>query len=112
HLAEDGVKLEFGELPFAYIRFPEPYKSLPQQVFPDQNGQNKEQALADFLSAARARISKLGVRTTADVFGLVTSVPNALEVGQQWEHLAAVTDVLLPMVYPSHYPAGSPHVAP
>jgi hypothetical protein len=51
------------------------------------------------------------VRTTADIFGLVTSVPNALEVGQQWEHLAPVTDVLLPMVYPSHYPAGSLDVA-
>jgi hypothetical protein len=41
------------------------------------------------------------------VFGLVTSVPGALEVGQQWEALASVTDVLLPMVYPSHYPRGS-----
>ena len=111
HVAEDAVKLGFGEVQFDYIRFPEPYKSLPQQVFPDQNGQNKEQALADFLSMARSRISKLGVRTTADVFGLVTSVPNGLEVGQQWEHLAPVADVLLPMVYPSHYPAGSLNVA-
>jgi hypothetical protein len=111
HVAEDAVRLGFGEVQFDYIRFPEPYKSLAPQVFPDQNGQNKEQALADFLSTARARLAKLGVRTTADIFGLVTSVPNALEVGQQWEHLAPVTDVLLPMVYPSHYPAGSLDVA-
>jgi len=111
HVAEDAVKLGFGEVQFDYIRFPEPYKSLPPQVFPDQNGQNKEQALADFLSMARSRLSKLGVRTTADIFGLVTSVPNALEVGQQWEHLAPVTDVLLPMTYPSHYPPGSLNVA-
>jgi hypothetical protein len=111
HVAEDAVRLGFAEVQFDYIRFPEPYKSLPPQVFPDQNGQNKEQALADFLSLARSRISKLGVRTTADVFGLVTSVPKALEVGQQWEHLAPVTDVLLPMVYPSHYPPGSLDVA-
>jgi hypothetical protein len=110
-VAEDVVKLGFGEVQFDYIRFPEPYKSLPPQVFPDQNGQNKEQALADFLSQAHARLSKLGVRTTADIFGLVTSVPNALEVGQQWEHLAPVTDVLLPMTYPSHYPPGSLNVA-
>jgi hypothetical protein len=111
HVAEDAVKLGFGEVQFDYIRFPEPYKSLPPQVFPDQNGQNKEQALADFLSLAHSRLSKLGVRTTADIFGLVTSVPNALEVGQQWEHLAPVTDVLLPMTYPSHYPPGSLNVA-
>ena len=111
HVAEDAVKLGFGEVQFDYIRFPEPYKSLPPQVFPDQNGQNKEQALADFLALAHSRLSKLGVRTTADIFGLVTSVPNALEVGQQWEHLAPVTDVLLPMTYPSHYPPGSLNVA-
>ncbi len=111
HVAEDAVKLGFGEVQFDYIRFPEPYKSLPPQVFPDQNGQNKEQALADFLSAAHTRLSKLGVRTTADIFGLVTTVPNALEVGQQWEHLAPVTDVLLPMTYPSHYPPGSLNIA-
>ena len=111
HVAEDAVRLGFGEVQFDYIRFPEPYKSLPPQVFPDQNGQNKEQALADFLALAHARLSKLGVRTTADIFGLVTSVPNALEVGQQWEHLAPVTDVLLPMTYPSHYPPGSLNVA-
>lgn len=113
HVAEDAVKLGFGEVQFDYIRFPEPYKSLPPQVFPDQNGRNqdKAQALADFLAMAHSRLSKLGVRTTADIFGLVTSVPNALEVGQQWEHLAPVTDVLLPMVYPSHYPPGSLNVA-
>ncbi len=111
HVAEDMANLGFNEVQFDYIRFPEPYKSLPPQVFPDQNGQNKEQALADFLALAHTRLSKLGVRTTADIFGLVTTVPNALEVGQQWEHLAPVTDVLLPMTYPSHYPPGSLNIA-
>jgi hypothetical protein len=106
-VAEEVVKLGFGEVQFDYIRFPEPYKSLPQQVFPQQGNQVKEEALAQYLTLARSRLSKLGVRTTADIFGLVTTVPGALEVGQQWEKLAPVTDVLLPMTYPSHYPRGS-----
>lgn len=106
-VAEEAVKLGFGEVQFDYIRFPEPYKSLPQQVFPGQGSQIKEQALAEYLKLAHARLSKLGVRTTADIFGLVTTVPGALEVGQHWELLAPVTDVLLPMTYPSHYPPGS-----
>jgi hypothetical protein len=63
--------------------------------------------LAEFLNAANARIDKLGVRTTADIFGLVTTVQGALEVGQAWEPLTKSVDVLLPMVYPSHYPRGS-----
>ena len=106
-VAEEAVKLGFGEVQFDYIRFPEPYKSLPQQVFPGSNNEPKPAALAEYLSTARARLSKLGVRTTADIFGLVTTVPGALEVGQEWEKVAPVTDVLLPMVYPSHYPPGS-----
>src|SRR5690242_2978400 len=33
-VAEELVKLGFGEIQFDYIRFPEPYPSLPKQVFP------------------------------------------------------------------------------
>ena len=106
-VAEEAIKMGFGEVQFDYIRFPEPYKSLPPQVFPEQNGRTKQQALSEFLNAANKRIDKYGVRTTADIFGLVTTVKGALEVGQEWEPLTKSVDVLLPMVYPSHYPHGS-----
>lgn len=106
-VAEEAVRMGFGEIQFDYIRFPEPYKSLPPQTFPEQNGRTKTAALAEFLQAANTRLDKLGVRTTADVFGLVTTVRGALEVGQAWEPLARAVDVLLPMTYPSHYPRGS-----
>ncbi|HJP85420.1 MAG TPA: putative glycoside hydrolase [Gemmatimonadaceae bacterium] len=116
-VAEDAIKMGFGEIQFDYIRFPEPFKSLPQQVFPEQNGRSKPQVLAEFLKTARERFAKLGIRTTADIFGLVTTVGGALEVGQQWEHISPNVDVVLPMVYPSHYPPGSfqlprPNAAP
>jgi hypothetical protein len=106
-VAEEMVRLGFGEVQFDYVRFPEPYKSLPPQIFPDQGSQTKETALAEFLKMARSRIDKLGGRTTADIFGLVTTVPGALEVGQKFELLSPAADVLLPMTYPSHYPPGS-----
>jgi hypothetical protein len=106
-VAEELVKLGFGEVQFDYIRFPEPYPSLPKQVFPDSKDVTKPNALAAFLKEARTRLNKLGVRSTADIFGLVTTVNGPLEVGQEWEKLAPNTDVLLPMVYPSHYPHGS-----
>jgi hypothetical protein len=116
-VAEEAIKLGFGEIQFDYIRFPEPYKSLPPQVFPDQKGRSKPQVLSEFLDAARARFAKMGVRTTADIFGLVTTVGGALEVGQKWEPISQSVDVVLPMVYPSHYPRGSfqlphPNAAP
>jgi hypothetical protein len=106
-VAEEAVKLGFGEVQFDYIRFPEPYKSLPQQNFPNEKGRTKPAVLGEFLRAARARLAKLGVRTTADIFGLVTTVNGALEVGQEWEKIAPAVDVVLPMTYPSHYPHGS-----
>lgn len=97
----------FGEIQFDYIRFPEPYKSLPQQVFPEAAGRTKAAALHAFLKEARERYDRRGVRMTADIFGLVTTVRGALEVGQDWEQISPVVDVVLPMVYPALYPSGS-----
>jgi hypothetical protein len=105
-VAEELVRLGFGEIQWDYIRFPEPYKSLPTQVFPGAT-LSKPEALAEFLKLARERLNKIGVRSTADIFGLVTTVRGPLEVGQYWEKLSPFADVLLPMVYPSHYPHGS-----
>jgi hypothetical protein len=105
-VAEELVRLGFGEIQFDYIRFPEPFPSLPQQVFPDSKGESKPEAIASFLKEARARINKLGVRSTADIFGLTTTVGGPLEVGQWWEKISPNVDVVLPMVYPSHYPHG------
>ena len=110
-VAEELAKLGFAEIQFDYIRFPEPYKSLPPQVFPDSKGISKENALAAYLKEAKERLNKLGVRSTADIFGLVTSVGGALEVGQQWEKISPNVDAVLPMVYPSHYPRGELGVA-
>ena len=106
-IAEELAKLGFGEIQFDYIRFPEPYKSLPPQVFPDSKGVSKPDNLAAYLKEAKTRLNALGVRSTADIFGLVTTVKGPLEIGQWWEKVAPVTDVVLPMVYPSHYPRGS-----
>jgi hypothetical protein len=106
-VADEAVKMGFGEIQFDYVRFPEPYKSLPPQVFPEAAGRSKADALNDLLKTARARYNKMGVRMTADIFGLVTTVRGPLEVGQDWEKISPVVDVVLPMVYPSLYPHGA-----
>ena len=106
-VAEEVTRLGFDEIQWDYIRFPEPYRSLPPQVFPNAEGRSKTQALIGFLELAKKRLNALGVGSTADVFGLVTTVNGALEIGQAWEPLSPVTDVMLPMTYPSHYPRGA-----
>jgi hypothetical protein len=106
-VAEELARMGFDEIQFDYVRFPEPYPSLPKQTFNDANGVSRPQALADFLGAACRRINALGSRCTADIFGLVTTVRGPLEIGQEWEKISPVVDVVLPMTYPSHYPHGS-----
>ena len=105
-IAEELVKLGFEEIQWDYIRFPEPYRSLPKQVFPGAT-MSKPDILAEFLKEAQERIHRLGARNTADIFGLVTTVRGPLEVGQHWEKISPHIDVVLPMVYPSHYPRGA-----
>jgi hypothetical protein len=106
-VAEEMARAGFDEIQFDYIRFPEPYKSLPEQHFPDQRGRSKAQVLQDFLKVACKRINAAGARCTADIFGLVTTVRGPLEIGQEWEKVSPAVQVVLPMTYPSHYPRGS-----
>jgi hypothetical protein len=54
---------------------------------------------------------------TIDIFGLTTTAVDDMGIGQQWEDLVAVSDAVLPMVYPSHYGrgvygTGRPNAAP
>jgi hypothetical protein len=105
-VAEELVALGFEEIQWDYVRFPEPYRSLPKQVFPGAT-LSKPDALSEFLKAANERLHKVGARNTADIFGLVTTVKGPLEIGQWWEKISPHVDVVLPMVYPSHYPRGA-----
>jgi len=96
------VRAGFREVQFDYVRFPEAYRSLPQQVFPTAVGK-KADAITGFLSEAAERLHPLGASITADVFGLTMSDPLDVGIGQQWERVSSTVDHVLPMVYPSHY---------
>ena len=101
-IAEEVARAGFDEIQFDYVRFPEQFQSLPPQVHPEADGE-KVDAIVGFLQAARRRLHPLGVTVTADVFGLSPNTYTDVELGQQWERISAVTDHILPMMYPSHY---------
>ncbi|NLG61034.1 MAG: hypothetical protein GX539_02230 [Candidatus Cloacimonetes bacterium] len=101
-IAEEAAKAGFDEIQFDYIRFPEPYASLPDQVHPKAAGTRTE-AIVGFLEQARERLHPLGVIVAADVFGLSPNDGRDINIGQQWEDILAAADHVLPMVYPSHY---------
>jgi len=101
-IAEEVARAGFDEIQFDYVRFPEAYRSLPEQVHPKANG-SRADAIAAFLAEARRRLHPLGVVVAADVFGLSPNDPRDVAIGQQWETVLAGADHVLPMVYPSHY---------
>jgi hypothetical protein len=101
-VAEEAARAGFREIQFDYVRFPEAYRSLPEQVHSRAGGERTE-AIAGFLAEARRRLHPLGVTVTADLFGLSMNEAADVGIGQQWETLSGIADHLLPMVYPSHY---------
>ncbi len=104
-LAEEAVKLGFGEVQFDYVRFPdEPRARMARAVFPARRpGETARDGVVRNLRLLADRVRPLGVPFTIDVFGLTTNVDVDLGIGQIWEDLITTADVVLPMVYPSHY---------
>ncbi len=104
-LGEEAVRQGFEELQFDYVRFPdEPRARLAGAVFPARHGRESSRAaIVRNLRLLRDRVRNLGVPFTVDVFGLTTSAEGDLGIGQVWEDLVTTADVVLPMVYPSHY---------
>src|SRR5690606_37427844 len=111
-LAREAVELGFSEVQWDYVRFPDvPQRYMREAVYPARQDRTRVQAIREFLSYSREALKDLEVPVTADVFGLTTSAGDDMGIGQKWGELVDVTDVLLPMVYPSHYARGSYGIA-
>lgn len=107
-IAREAIELGFSEVQWDYVRFPDvPRSYMRTAVWPAQAGRSKEDGIREFLRYSREQLADLGVPVTADVFGLTVSVRDDMGIGQYWEKMLDVTDVLLPMVYPSHFAPGS-----
>ncbi|HHW13417.1 MAG TPA: putative glycoside hydrolase [Firmicutes bacterium] len=104
-VAKDAASRGFAEIQFDYVRFPDVPKTTPL-VFPAQDGRSKAEVIRDFLAYARRELAPYGVKVSADIFGLVTTVRDDLGIGQNFEAVASVVDWISPMAYPSHYALG------
>lgn len=109
-LAAEAVRLGFEEVQFDYVRFPdEPKERLATAVFAARRpGETQRAAVRRHVRMLVDRLKPLGVPVTFDVFGLTAATTSGdLGIGQVWEDFISVADVVLPMVYPSHYYAGA-----
>jgi hypothetical protein len=108
-LGEEAVRLGFAEVQFDYVRFPdEPKEMMAVAIFGARRaGETQRSGVQAGIAILVNRIQPLGVPITFDIFGLTAAATGDLGIGQVWEDFITVADVVLPMVYPSHYYRGS-----
>jgi hypothetical protein len=104
----------FDEIQFDYVRFPSD-GDMDAIVFPNKTSTPPGWVIAQFVQYASSRLKPLGVRVSADVFGL--SATRDLGIGQIPRRIGRYLDAIYPMVYPSHYGSGEynledPNAAP
>ena len=113
-IAEVAARAGFDEIQFDYVRFPtDGYTD--DAVFPGKTATAPGWVIAKFVHYATRRLKPLGVRVSADVFGLAAT--RDLGIGQVPRRLGKHLDAVSPMVYPSHYNSGEfglpdPNAAP
>ncbi len=108
-LAQEAARMGFQEVQFDYVRFPdEPRERMATAIFPaHRSGRTQREAVREHVALLKDRLKASGVPVTFDIFGLTASATGDLGIGQVWEDFVSVADVVLPMVYPSHYYRGA-----
>ncbi|MGR9577934.1 putative glycoside hydrolase [Pandoraea sputorum] len=104
-LAEEAARMGFDEIQFDYLRFPD---TSGLQFHEPNTETNRVAAITGFLDAARERLVRYNVYTSADIFGYVCWNLNDTEIGQRIETFGARVDYISPMLYPSGFAWGLP----
>jgi hypothetical protein len=119
-LSGEVRKVGFDEINFDYIRFPSD-GNMQDISYPWSSTTPKAEVLKDFFSFVHDKLSVQEVnlddrkslqskpvprlKISADVFGMVTTAKDDMGIGQLLENTLPYFDFVMPMVYPSHYPA-------
>ena len=104
-LADEACRLGVDEIQFDYVRYPDGFG--PEAVF--DGGSDYEarvETIRSFLEEARALLHAGDCVVAGDIFGFITAAQDDGGIGQQWEVVSSVLDVVSPMIYPSHYDDG------
>ncbi len=105
-LAVNAATIGFDEVQFDYVRFPTDCITGALTYSKAPAAAAKLSAIEGFLAQAQARLRPMGVRTSADVFGMTATVED-IGIGQNIEGIAQYVDYVSPMVYPSTWGPGS-----
>ena len=110
-LSEKSHEIGFDEINFDYVRFPSDgnmtdiYFSWSNETLVQKGVLGKQIALENFFKYLSEKMRAKEIVTSADLFGMVTTNYDDLNIGQVLERALPHFDYIAPMVYPSHYPA-------
>lgn len=105
-IARESERLGFDELNFDYIRFPSDGNMRDIKYSFCDSKSPKEFLLEQFFDYLKNNLEDLDIPLSADLFGMVTTNTDDLNIGQVLEKAEPYFDYISPMVYPSHYPKG------
>lgn len=103
-LAEESHAVGFDEINFDYIRYPSD-GNMADADYIKRDGKSKQEMLEDFFKYLNDELPP-EIVSSADLFGMVTTNTDDLNIGQVLERALPYFDYIAPMVYPSHYPKG------
>lgn len=104
-LSNEAIELGFDEIQYDYIRFPVLYGAQADMRNPDE--ETRVEAIQKFLIHAQNNISRKDVIVASDIFGWSAVSVTDEGIGQHWEAMSSVSDVICPMFYPSLYVPGN-----
>lgn len=105
-VAKESYAVGFDEINFDYIRFPSD-GDMKNISYPWSSATPKTIALKNFFEYLQSHLKDSGLKTSADLFGMTTTAEDDMGIGQLLENALPYFDYIMPMVYPSHYSAGS-----
>jgi hypothetical protein len=105
-VAKEAERAGFDELNFDYVRFPSDgdMKNIKYDYW--DNKTPPAEVLRNFFAYLKRELESLNLPLSVDLFGMVTTNADDLNIGQILEYAEPYFDYIAPMVYPSHYPPG------
>ena len=102
-IAKEAEIIGFDEINFDYIRYPSD-GDMNDIYFPHTGTTTKKEMLRQFFEHLDDSLKNTRIKTSADLFGMVTVNNDDMGIGQVLENALPYFDYIAPMVYPSHYP--------
>lgn len=104
-ISKAAYEIGFDELNYDYVRYPSDGDMKDAHYTWLVGTSTKAETLEGFFTYLSLNVrEEIEVVTSADLFGMTTTIENDMGIGQVLERALPHFDYISPMVYPSHYP--------